>query len=196
MLNLAKFFNNDPLIIKEGEVDDVTAFIAIEAWEHSDFLCRNYILNGLSDALYEVYSVKNMAKELWTSLDHKYKTEDAGAKKFLVTKFLNFVMVAAIIEKLPLTWNDFKNYLKYKRKKVSMEDLIVKLQIEEDNRGTGKNINKTTDVNGAKTNVVEVKKEFKKGKQPQNRSKLRPKGGVSKKQKFSREMLQLKQDGQ
>lgn len=32
------------------------------------------------------------AKELWESLDKKYKTEDAGAKKFVVVKFLDFKM--------------------------------------------------------------------------------------------------------
>ncbi|KAK5772205.1 hypothetical protein PVK06_048484 [Gossypium arboreum] len=89
MLNLAKFFKDDPPTVKEGEVDDVTAFTVVETWKHYNFLCQNYILNGLSDALYEVYSVKKTSKELWTSLDHKYKTEDVGAKKFLVTKFLN-----------------------------------------------------------------------------------------------------------
>ncbi|KAH1107190.1 hypothetical protein J1N35_010958 [Gossypium stocksii] len=93
MLNLVKFSKDDPSTVKEGEVDEVTAFTAIEAWKHSDFLCRNYILNGLSNALYEVYGVKKTTKELWTSLDHKYKAEDAKTKKFLVAKFLNFVMV-------------------------------------------------------------------------------------------------------
>ncbi|KAH1092152.1 hypothetical protein J1N35_019409, partial [Gossypium stocksii] len=53
------------------EVDEVTAFTTVEVWKHLDFLCENYFLNGLSNALYEVYSVKE--KELWTSLDHKYK---------------------------------------------------------------------------------------------------------------------------
>nr|GEZ11029.1 hypothetical protein [Tanacetum cinerariifolium] len=42
--------------------------------------------------------------------------------------------VAAIIEKLPPSWVDFKNYLKHKRKKISVEDLVVHLCIEEDNR--------------------------------------------------------------
>ncbi|KZV46475.1 hypothetical protein F511_10580, partial [Dorcoceras hygrometricum] len=54
---------------------------AVEAWNHSDFLCRNYVLNGLSDALYNVFCEKKTAKELWESLDRKYKIEDAGAKK-------------------------------------------------------------------------------------------------------------------
>ncbi|KAH1081269.1 hypothetical protein J1N35_021030 [Gossypium stocksii] len=42
-------------------------------------------------------------------------------------------LVAAIIEKLSPAWNDFKNYLKHKRKEMPKEDLIVKLQTEEDN---------------------------------------------------------------
>ena len=40
-----------------------------------------------------MYSSKKTAKELWESLDHKYKSEDVGAKKFLVGQFLNFKMV-------------------------------------------------------------------------------------------------------
>ena len=42
--------------------------------------------------------------------------------------------VAAFIEKLPPSWKDFKNYLKHKRKEMTLEDLIVRLKIEEDNR--------------------------------------------------------------
>ncbi|KAH1097581.1 hypothetical protein J1N35_014502 [Gossypium stocksii] len=93
MLNLAKILKDGPPSVKEGKVDEVTASTTIETWKHLDFPCQNYILNGLSDVLYEVYSVKKTAKELWTSLDHKYKAEDAGTKKFLVVKFLNFVML-------------------------------------------------------------------------------------------------------
>ena len=40
--------------------------------------------------------------------------------------------VAAIIEKLSNGWKDFKNYLKHKRKEMSVEELIVQLQIEEE----------------------------------------------------------------
>ncbi|KAL0289051.1 UNVERIFIED_CONTAM: hypothetical protein Sangu_2631500 [Sesamum angustifolium] len=41
--------------------------------------------------------------------------------------------VAAMIEKLPPLWKDFKNYLKQKRKEMGLEDLIVRLRIKEDN---------------------------------------------------------------
>ncbi|XP_016730166.1 uncharacterized protein [Gossypium hirsutum] len=162
---------------QRGEEDAITTFNIAEAWNSSDFLCRNYILNSLSDELYEVYNIKKTTKELWESLNHKYKTEDAGAKKFLVAKFLNFVMVdsKAIVN---------QNYLKHKRNHMMMEGLIVRLRIEEDNRGAAKRLNKATNPNFAKANIEEVKKESKKRKHSQTRSKLGPKGGVFKKPKF------------
>ena len=42
--------------------------------------------------------------------------------------------VSAIIEKSPPAWRDFKNYLKHKRKEIKLEELIVRLRIEEDNQ--------------------------------------------------------------
>ena len=41
--------------------------------------------------------------------------------------------MAALIEKLPSLWRDFKNYLKHKRKEMGFEDVIIRLRIEEDN---------------------------------------------------------------
>ncbi|XP_049363682.1 uncharacterized protein LOC125828429 [Solanum verrucosum] len=87
------------------------------------------------DDLYNVYSNMKTSKELWDALEKKYKTEDAGMKKFIVAKFLDYKMidrlvvnyafqVATIIEKLPPLWKDFKNYLKHKRKEMTVEDLM------------------------------------------------------------------------
>ncbi|KAL0414013.1 UNVERIFIED_CONTAM: Retrovirus-related Pol polyprotein from transposon TNT 1-94 [Sesamum radiatum] len=164
-LNLARFLSEEAPVVSEGETDTQKR-AAMDAWVHGDFLCRNYILNGLSDTLYNVYSSAKTARALWESLEKKYKTEDAGLKKFIVGKFLEFKMVdsktvmnqvqefqmilhdlhaegmtlsesfqvAAMIEKLPPLWKDFKNYLKHKRKEMGLEDLIVRLRIEEDNR--------------------------------------------------------------
>ncbi|KAK2997234.1 hypothetical protein RJ639_025759 [Escallonia herrerae] len=61
--------------------------------------------------------------------------------------------VAALIEKLPSTWKDFKNYLKHKRKEMKLEDLIVRLRIEEDNRQSEKKAGNYHQE--AKANVVE-----------------------------------------
>ena len=91
-LNLARFLIEDAPQFKEDE-QDIQVMSAIEAWKHSDFLYRNYVLNGLIDTLYNVYYTKSSTKELWESLDRKYKTEDAGAKKFIVGRLLDFKMV-------------------------------------------------------------------------------------------------------
>ncbi|KZV19365.1 retrovirus-related Pol polyprotein from transposon TNT 1-94, partial [Dorcoceras hygrometricum] len=58
---------------------------AFEAWGHGDFLCRNYVLNGLDNSLYNVYSPMTTAKLLWESLEKKYKIEGAGLKKFIAS---------------------------------------------------------------------------------------------------------------
>lgn len=116
-------------------------------------------MNRLDDTLYNVYIWKRIAKELWESSEQKYKTDDAGTKKFVIGLFLEYQMVdsktvmsqvqelqiilsdnlaegmilsetfqvAAIIEKLPSTWKDFKSYLKHKRKEMNIEGLVVKL---------------------------------------------------------------------
>ena len=64
-----------------------------EAWTHSDFLCKNYILSGLQDDLYNVYSNVKTSKELWDALEKNYKRDDAGMKKFIVAKFLDYKMI-------------------------------------------------------------------------------------------------------
>ena len=88
-INLAHFLQEDALALKENETyRQVVA--AMEAWKHVDFLCHNYLLNGLNNTLYNVYCDFNTPRELWVSLDKKYKTEDAGLKKFVVGKFLDY----------------------------------------------------------------------------------------------------------
>ena len=169
-------------------------------WMHgitlTSCVARNYVLNGLENTLYNVYSPLKTTKEPWDSLDKKYKTEDGGLKKFIFGKFLDFKMVdsntvlsqvqqlqvvvhdihaeemtlsetfqvAAFIEKLPPSWRDFKNYLKHKRKELSLEDLIVRLRIEEDNRLSEKKVGKNLEV--SKANVAEGSKPNKKRKIP------------------------------
>ncbi|KAK3027606.1 hypothetical protein RJ639_042282 [Escallonia herrerae] len=78
------------------EVIKQTAMKQKQKWEEDDTYCKGYILGGLSDTLYDVYEIKyvnNTAKELWDDLDIKYKTEDAGNKKFLISKLFDFRMV-------------------------------------------------------------------------------------------------------
>ena len=95
----------------------------------------------------------------------KYRGEDAGCQKYVVSKFHDFKMVdsksimdqveafqficheiavegmsicetfrtLSFIEKLPPSYADFKNYLKHKKKKMGLEELIMRLQMESRN---------------------------------------------------------------
>ena len=56
--------------------------------------------------------------------------------------------VGSIIENFPPSWRGFKVYLKHKHREMSMEDLILRLQVEEDHR-------KGDSVDGARANVME-----------------------------------------
>ena len=63
ILNLARFLSEDAPKLKEDE-HDIQVISVVDAWKHSDFLCRNYIMNALTDSLYSVYSDKKTIKEL------------------------------------------------------------------------------------------------------------------------------------
>ena len=86
-LSLQKFIKEEVPNSNE-QVLEKDRSLVIEAWKHSDFLCRNYILSGLDDILYNVYNNINTSKELWESLEKKYKAEDASLKKFVEPNFL------------------------------------------------------------------------------------------------------------
>ena len=62
-LNLAKFLCEDAPVCSENEANRQVV-VVVDAWKHSDFLCKNYILNGLDNTLYNVYSPIKMAREL------------------------------------------------------------------------------------------------------------------------------------
>ncbi|XP_075521425.1 uncharacterized protein LOC142554644 [Primulina tabacum] len=144
------------------------------------------------------------------SLDSKYKIENAGAKKFLVGRFLDFKMVDSkpvisqvqelqvilheihgeeitlsesfqvdtIVEKLPPALKDFKNYLKHKRKELNVEELIVRLYIEESNKRSKRRLFSPV---AAKENVVKHGQSSKKitFSISNKRLNMGPKGGIS-----------------
>ncbi|VFQ62059.1 unnamed protein product [Cuscuta campestris] len=85
--------------------------------------------------------------------------------------------VAAIIHVLPPTWDEFRSYLKLKRKEMTLEQLLVRLRIHEEGLTHEKK------VVVAKVNVVEhpPKEGSSKGPKPnKDKKKIGPKGGVAK----------------
>ena len=67
-LSLARFLTEDAPQLKANE-HDIQVINSIDAWKDSNFLCRNYVMNGLANSLYNVYTDKKTVKELWESLD-------------------------------------------------------------------------------------------------------------------------------
>ncbi|XP_077221650.1 uncharacterized protein LOC143855418 [Tasmannia lanceolata] len=150
---------------------------------------------------------------LWEALQKKYDTEEAGSKKYAVSKYFKYYMVdektvisqthelqklvhdilvermtisdqfqvAAVIDKLPPSWKEFRNSLLHKTKELSMEGLLVRLRIEEENRNQDKkegNTENVTNVNAISVANIQnqkpqvnlkPKKKLKKKQQNQNR---------------------------
>ena len=67
-LNLARFLTEDPPKANEDDRDSLMEF---DVWKSFDYLCQNYVLSSLTDPLYNMFSMKKSAKELWESLDKK-----------------------------------------------------------------------------------------------------------------------------
>ncbi|VFQ70941.1 unnamed protein product [Cuscuta campestris] len=177
VLGFAEYLQQDPP--QPNVANDPLVAMVNQAWYHNNYLAINIILEGLGDTLYPVYAGAKLAKELWNSLYKKYQAQDAGTKKFIVGKMLDYKMVdrksvvaqaeeltvifnkcnkekvgvseefqvAAIIHKLPWSWEDFQADLKLKRTELNLEQLLTRLRIREEGlprRG-----------GGAKANVVE-----------------------------------------
>ena len=85
--------------------------------------------------------------------------------------------MAAIIKKMPSVGKDFKNYLNHKQKEIIIEDLVVRLRIEEDNKWFDeKEAHTSTKV---KANFMELGQGSKTKKHNKGKgSKLGPKGGA------------------
>nr|GEU31627.1 peroxidase 9 [Tanacetum cinerariifolium] len=66
-LNLARFLKETAHQVeppKEGQPSNAHAVQVVEAWKHSDFLCHNYVLNGLADDLYNVEGLEVLIHEI------------------------------------------------------------------------------------------------------------------------------------
>ncbi|VFQ72999.1 unnamed protein product [Cuscuta campestris] len=81
------------LVLRANDSNDPLVAMVNQAWYHNNYHTINYILKGLAEMLYLVYAAAKLAKELWSNLNKKYQVEDAGTKKFIVGKMLDYKMV-------------------------------------------------------------------------------------------------------
>ena len=98
--------------------------------------------------------------------EHEFILHDLIVEDMVVNEAFQ---VAALIEKLPPPWDDFKNYLKIKDKEMKLEDLVIRLKIEEDNRNAEKKPRKSSTIIGV--NIVEEAPNKDKKRKKSNRQK-------------------------
>ncbi|XP_050915288.1 uncharacterized protein LOC127130294 [Lathyrus oleraceus] len=91
--NGKNFANSDGIIKTDESVSNLQVRKEIGLWHESVYLCKNHILNSLADDLYDYYNNCKTAKQVWEALQKKYDTEEAGAKKYAVSRYLNYKMV-------------------------------------------------------------------------------------------------------
>ncbi|XP_027120584.1 uncharacterized protein LOC113766443 [Coffea eugenioides] len=56
----------------------------------NELLCKEHIMNTLSDRLYDLYTVVKSPKEIWNVLEYKYNTMKQGTDKFLIMQYFDF----------------------------------------------------------------------------------------------------------
>ncbi|GMY25995.1 Retrovirus-related Pol polyprotein from transposon TNT 1-94 [Fagus crenata] len=146
-LNLAKFLYEDAPTLYENESDK-------QKYKTEDVGTKKFIVGGFLDyKMLDSKTVISQVQELQLIL-HEIHAEGMTLSESF--------QVATIIKKLSSSWKEFKNYLKHKRKEMKLEDLIVRLRIEEDNRASEKAMwNQIID---SKENVVEHNNKNKKRK--------------------------------
>ncbi|KAG6503437.1 hypothetical protein ZIOFF_035750 [Zingiber officinale] len=155
--------------------------------EEDEVRCRGYILNALTDRLYDLFRSIKSPQEIWNALENKYTSEKQGTDRFLSMKFFEFRMidnksimdqvdellvlvsrlkdlkievsdplqVAAVIAKLPTTWNGYRKKLLHTSEDFTIDQLIKHIRIEEETRIRE---NKFAYESGSKVNNLESKK--------------------------------------
>ncbi|XP_024992930.1 uncharacterized protein LOC112526751 isoform X2 [Cynara cardunculus var. scolymus] len=67
-----------------------------QKWINDDYICRQTILNSLSDQLFDQYSVKTLnAGELWNELKSLY-ADDYGTKRSHINTYIQFQMIDGV----------------------------------------------------------------------------------------------------
>ncbi|KAK2999754.1 hypothetical protein RJ639_023398 [Escallonia herrerae] len=94
-LRIVYILNCEPL----SEPDDNASENEKKEWQRrndDEVMCRGHILNALSDRLYNFYKSFDSAKEIWKALEYKFKVQEEGTNKFLISEYNDFTMLDGI----------------------------------------------------------------------------------------------------
>jgi len=61
--------------------------------EKDNKLARSYLLNNMSNPLFDLFFIFKSAKIIWTKLEVKYDSDDAEKRKYVIGKWLQFQIV-------------------------------------------------------------------------------------------------------
>ncbi|GJT61122.1 zinc finger, CCHC-type containing protein [Tanacetum coccineum] len=109
-------------ILEYGENATVDQIKKRNKWNNDDYVCRGLILKGMFDPLFDIYQTVESKKRTMGFLGGQYNEP------------LNMdeaIQVSCIIDKLSLSWKDFKHTLKYKKEELTLVQLGSHLRIEE-----------------------------------------------------------------
>ncbi|KAL0380936.1 UNVERIFIED_CONTAM: Retrovirus-related Pol polyprotein from transposon RE1 [Sesamum angustifolium] len=114
------------------DTDPKTAEIA--QWTERDQIGRGAILSALSNTLFDVYcSDSYTAKSLWDELDQNIILKSKGSKSILFLSSCG-IRWLRIVDKFPKSWENFGMTLKHQKGRLSLDDLMIAISIEEEHR--------------------------------------------------------------
>ena len=78
-------------IVEPVDKDDLSEYEI--KFSKDDRTCKGMLLHYMSNSLLDIYMGFYHAKDIWDALEKKYGTDDAGTKRYCVSKWLSFQVV-------------------------------------------------------------------------------------------------------
>lgn len=98
-------------------------------FEKDNKLARNYLLNNISNPLFDLFVIFESAKVIWTKLEEKPIPEQVHVYENLCAEVLvegmkmcEILQANVLIENFSPSWSDYRNHLKHKKKDLTLRN--------------------------------------------------------------------------